>query len=297
VPHTGTAGKAVVPSRFISSHPRDTSPRRPCAPTRALRRPIVRLDRAYWGRTHASSATGTNATCRRSTARPAPPMSVARARRNGGTCPPHPAQFLSWALFLLFVASFYALFVVYPPTLGGRVAAGVLFGLAAVFTFAFAAAATAINPADERIYQPSSRSPREFVSGLLYCYRCERHVLSSSKHCTICQKCVDVFDHHCIWLNNCVGKRNYVEFFLLLICAACMLAIQACVGVYVLSDYVDTSEGGGRAVLEARVAALYPSFALGAQGYFAAVMTISVLAVIGVGAVVQLFAFHASLSA
>nr|CAB3458500.1 unnamed protein product [Digitaria exilis] len=32
----------------------------------------------------------------------------------------------------------------------------------------------------------------------------------------VCDKCVDGFDHHCRWLNNCIGKRNYRRFFVLM---------------------------------------------------------------------------------
>ncbi|VDL78716.1 unnamed protein product [Nippostrongylus brasiliensis] len=38
-----------------------------------------------------------------------------------------------------------------------------------------------------------------------------------TKHCRQCNFCVEVFDHHCIWLNNCIGKKNYRLFVVLLL--------------------------------------------------------------------------------
>jgi hypothetical protein len=40
----------------------------------------------------------------------------------------------------------------------------------------------------------------------------------TSFHCRICNKCVEMFDHHCPYINNCVGYRNSLFFFILLVC-------------------------------------------------------------------------------
>jgi palmitoyltransferase len=50
-----------------------------------------------------------------------------------------------------------------------------------------------------------------------YCNICECHVLENTKHCSSCNRCVQLFDHHCVWLNNCIGKKNYKTFFIMLV--------------------------------------------------------------------------------
>ncbi|CAD8074207.1 unnamed protein product [Paramecium primaurelia] len=37
-----------------------------------------------------------------------------------------------------------------------------------------------------------------------------------SKHCEFCKKCVVVYDHHCPWINNCVGAKNLIYFYVYL---------------------------------------------------------------------------------
>lgn len=51
-----------------------------------------------------------------------------------------------------------------------------------------------------------------------YCDECNSSVRSETKHCKVCKRCVYLFDHHCKWVNNCIGQKNYKEFFKLIIC-------------------------------------------------------------------------------
>ena len=50
-----------------------------------------------------------------------------------------------------------------------------------------------------------------------FCPQCLVKQEYRSKHCLICQKCISEFDHHCFWVGNCVGKNNYILFFIFLI--------------------------------------------------------------------------------
>lgn len=51
----------------------------------------------------------------------------------------------------------------------------------------------------------------------LWCERCDAFVNKHSKHCMACNRCTLIFDHHCKWLNNCIGRINYSQFFILII--------------------------------------------------------------------------------
>ena len=46
------------------------------------------------------------------------------------------------------------------------------------------------------------------------CPDCEVIRTPRCRHCMLCQRCVDRYDHHCPWVNNCIGKGNYVQFYI-----------------------------------------------------------------------------------
>ncbi|XP_066316319.1 probable protein S-acyltransferase 22 [Miscanthus floridulus] len=69
----------------------------------------------------------------------------------------------------------------------------------------------------KRWFHSDDQSSEQNASeGMFFCSLCEAEVLQHSKHFRVCNKCVDGFDHHCRWLNNCIGKRNYKRFFILM---------------------------------------------------------------------------------
>src|SRR6476661_6987430 len=41
----------------------------------------------------------------------------------------------------------------------------------------------------------------------------------------MCNKCVERYDHHCIFMSTCVGRKNYVQFFI-------AVTIAGIVGLY-----------------------------------------------------------------
>ncbi|XP_076900272.1 putative protein S-acyltransferase 22 [Bidens hawaiensis] len=122
--------------------------------------------------------------------------------------------------------------------------------------------------------------------GTFYCSLCEVEVFKYSKHCRVCDKCVDRFDHHCRWLNNCVGKKNYKKFFTLMISALLLLILQWSTGILVLiCCFIDHKRFNIDIANK-----LGSSFSLAPYVIVVAVCTI--LAMIAMLPLVQLFFFH-----
>ena len=53
-----------------------------------------------------------------------------------------------------------------------------------------------------------------FFLELRYCQSCNIYRPPRASHCSFCGYCVEKFDHHCPWTGSCIGKKNYVKFFI-----------------------------------------------------------------------------------
>ena len=75
------------------------------------------------------------------------------------------------------------------------------------------------------------------------CHLCEINITTTrTKHCSVCNKCVHVFDHHCKWLNQCIGRRNYLPFFICVVSAILMCLSFITLSVTEMTLYFSNQE-------------------------------------------------------
>lgn len=66
------------------------------------------------------------------------------------------------------------------------------------------------------------------------------------RYCSSCKKSVPGLDHHCTWLNTCVGKKNYAQFYSLIVAGSIQFDLQLTVGVLVLTTWKDEVESDAK---------------------------------------------------
>ena len=68
-----------------------------------------------------------------------------------------------------------------------------------------------------------------------YCSKCKFYVKNRRyvHHCFDCDICIENHDHHCPWTGHCIGKNNYISFFIFIGASFCIivyLATAICIG-------------------------------------------------------------------
>ncbi|KAM3230246.1 hypothetical protein ACQJBY_060815 [Aegilops geniculata] len=140
----------------------------------------------------------------------------------------------------------------------------------------------------KRCLHPDDQHSEENMSeeGMFFCSLCEAEVLKNSKHCRVCDKCVDGFDHHCRWLNNCVGKRNYKGFFILMSSAVLLLVVQWLSGTLVIILCI-VKRGEFSRQIDSKLGSSFSTVA-----FVIVVATCTILAMIATVPLAQLLCFH-----
>ncbi|XP_044982498.1 probable protein S-acyltransferase 22 [Hordeum vulgare subsp. vulgare] len=135
---------------------------------------------------------------------------------------------------------------------------------------------------------PDDQHSEENMSeeGMFFCSLCEAEVLKNSKHCRVCDKCVDGFDHHCRWLNNCIGKRNYKGFFILMSSAVLLLVVQWLSGTLVIILCI-VKRGDFSRQIDSKLGSSFSTVA-----FVIVVATCTILAMIATVPLAQLLCFH-----
>ncbi|CCH60901.1 hypothetical protein TBLA_0D04040 [Henningerozyma blattae CBS 6284] len=77
-----------------------------------------------------------------------------------------------------------------------------------------------INPDTALMYSNDSIKKYAYDRILYFpdteCKTCKVEKPARSKHCAVCDQCILVNDHHCVWVNNCIGRGNFLYFYLFL---------------------------------------------------------------------------------
>ncbi|CAG9326645.1 unnamed protein product [Blepharisma stoltei] len=141
-----------------------------------------------------------------------------KIKSSGFSLPFHPYQIASWVITLVTIFVFYALIIPFQDS-NAQISMSIIYGSLQVLTIILGYILTASNPTDPMVleYLSVKKKKEKFTKSYTnYCSLCSSPVTADSKHCMRCNRCTDKFDHHCKWVNNCIGRKNYHIFLLLI---------------------------------------------------------------------------------
>lgn len=69
----------------------------------------------------------------------------------------------------------------------------------------------------------------------LLCHKCRCIRRPRSRHCNYCSHCVRDFDHHCIYLSCCIGRKNRLDFLLMIL----SLTLMAIYGSFIQANSIE----------------------------------------------------------
>lgn len=96
---------------------------------------------------------------------------------------------------------------------------------------------------NEHISKPKSVliTLKNVTTRLKFCQTCMIYRPPRCSHCSVCNLCVENFDHHCPWIGNCIGKRNYLNFFLFIffssLLSVAVFTTALCFSVYSENEF------------------------------------------------------------
>ncbi|KAI5057711.1 hypothetical protein GOP47_0027726 [Adiantum capillus-veneris] len=134
--------------------------------------------------------------------------------------------------------------------------------------------------------QSSNAQDLEPGNGNSFCSLCRVPISFRTKHCCVCDKCVDGFDHHCQWLNNCIGKRNYKIFIILIVAASFMFTLQWSFGLWIIVQR-SLRERRYENIISLRLGRSFPSL-----GYLLVLVSCTFVAMVATYLLAQLIFFH-----
>jgi len=221
-------------------------------------------------------------------------------RKNGFSKPYAGLQILTWLLFLFFIVGYTLLpLIAFTSSSLFSLISNIILSLAvflgATYGVYNGGLACATDPIDKHLKEHLDRDAKGRTQGSdtkSFCWVCQVHVAKTSKHCRFCSKCCDGFDHHCVYLNTCIGAANY-KYFFKSVSGVFFFTAAECVAFIMLVARFFAEEKTGP--VRTRIRSVYNCGSEGEFLFIAFSIAFTIILVITVAMIAQLFFFHVML--